>query len=59
MPGFGKFLQRNFSSYRFFAAGVVGATAMLADHRGYFMEIPLHIEPRGITEPLEWIIQQK
>jgi hypothetical protein len=59
MPGFGKFLERNFANYRFFAASVVGTMGMLADHRGYFMEIPLHIEPRGITEPLEWIIQQK
>jgi hypothetical protein len=59
MPGFSKFLQRNFEAYRFFAATVVGATAMLADHRGYFMEIPLHVEPRGVTEPLEWIIRQK
>ena len=59
MPVFAKFLQRNFNNFQFFAAGVVGASAMLADHRGYFMEIPLHIEPRGITEPLEWISQQK
>jgi hypothetical protein len=59
MPGFSKFLQRNFMSYQYFAATVVGSTAVLADHRGYFREIPLHIEPRGITEPLEWIIQQK
>ncbi len=59
MPGFGKFLERNFSTYHFFAASVVGATAMLADHRGYLMEMPMHVEPRGITEPLEWIIQQK
>jgi hypothetical protein len=59
MPGFRKFLDRNFANFHFFAAGVVGATAMLADHRGYFMDIPLHIEPRGIIEPLEWIIAQK
>jgi hypothetical protein len=59
MPGFSKFLQRNFVTYQFFAATVVGAMAVLADHRGYFMQIPLHVEPRGITEPLEWIIKQK
>ena len=46
-------------NYRFFAASAVGAAAMLVDHRGYFRQIPLHIEPRGITEPLEWIIQNK
>ncbi|MCP4193361.1 MAG: YcjX family protein [Planctomycetaceae bacterium] len=56
MPGFGKFLSRNFSSYKFFASSVVGSSATYADHRGYFMPVPLHVEPRGITEPLEWII---
>jgi hypothetical protein len=59
MPGFCKYLQRNFSNYQFFAASAVGAAAMLVDHRGYFRQIPLHIEPCGITEPLEWIIQSK
>lgn len=59
MPGFARFLERNFAVYQFFASGVVGATAMMADHRGYVMEMPLHIEPRGITEPLAWIIRQK
>ena len=59
MPGFARFLERNFAVYQFTASGVVGATAMMADHRGYVMEMPLHIEPRGITEPLEWIIRQK
>jgi hypothetical protein len=57
MPGFGKFLNRNFSMYKFFASSVVGSSGMLADHRGYFMPVPLHVEPRGITEPLEWIIR--
>lgn len=59
MPGFCKYLQRNFAEYRFFGASAVGAAAMLVDHRGYFRQIPLHIEPRGITEPLEWIIQNR
>lgn len=59
MPGFCKYLQRNFANYRFFAASAVGAAAMLVDHRGGFRQIPLHVEPRGITEPLEWIIQNK
>lgn len=59
MPGFAKYLQRNFQNYRFFAASAVGATGVLVDHRGYFMQIPLHVEPRGITEPLEWIIGGK
>lgn len=59
MPGFARFLDRNFSIFKFFAASVVGVTGMLAEHRGYFMEIPFHIEPHGITEPLEWIVAQK
>lgn len=59
MPGFGRLLDHSFQTFHFFASGVVGANAMLADHRGYFMELPLHVEPRGVTEPLEWILQQK
>ena len=56
MPGFGKFLSRNFANYRFFASSVVGSSATFADHRGFFMPVPLHVEPMGITEPLEWIV---
>ncbi len=56
MPGFGKLLNHNFVNYEFFAASVVGSSATLVQHRGGFMPIPLHVEPHGIIEPLDWII---
>jgi hypothetical protein len=50
--------RQRFSNHRFFAASVVGAyawheTATEGRHR-----VPLRIEPRGIIEPFEWLMEQ-
>jgi hypothetical protein len=42
--------------HRFFAAGVVGSSAPLIDERGCLCQVPFHLEPRGLTDPLEWIV---
>jgi hypothetical protein len=41
---------------RFFAASVVGSSALLVDDRGRVSQVPFHLEPRGLVEPLQWII---
>ncbi len=56
MPGFTKYLERNFAAFNFFSASVVGASATLVDRLGRVEQIPFHVSPRGIVEPIEWLI---
>lgn len=56
LPGLVQACRRNFSQYDFFAAGVVGSSAVAVDGYGRRMHLPLHAEVRGILEPLEWIM---
>ena len=56
LPRLLQFCARKFSTFRFFASSVVGSSATLVDPYGCRTQIPFHIEPRGITEPLEWLI---
>lgn len=58
MPRLVEFCQRTFGHHAFFAASVAGSTGMLADQTGRRTQIPFHVEPQGISEPLEWIMQR-
>ncbi len=58
MPGFVQGCERHFGRHRFFAAGIVGSYAMGVDGYGRRQHMPLHVEPRGIIEPLEWLMEQ-
>jgi hypothetical protein len=55
LPRLIQYCERQFACYRFFASGVVGSSATLIDGYQCCTEIPFHIEPWGIVEPLEWI----
>jgi hypothetical protein len=44
--------------HQFFSASVVGGTATAFDEYGAMIQIPLHVEPRGIIEPFQWIINK-
>ena len=57
MPGFTKVCQSKFSFYDFFATSIVGATTTCVGAHGVPVQIPLHVEPRGIIEPLQWIMK--
>jgi hypothetical protein len=50
--------REEFPHHKFFASGVAGACAYRAAHREERQRIPLRIEPRGITEPFEWLIDK-
>ncbi len=50
--------QQRFSNYRFFAASVVGACAWLDSATQGRRRVPLRVEPYGIIEPFEWLIEQ-
>ena len=57
MPRFLDYCQRNFKRHAVFSASVVGGSASLSDSAGNLQRVPLHIEPRGVIEPLHWAIQ--
>ncbi len=58
MPGLVQGCERHFGKYQFFASGVVGSYALGVDGYGRRQHMPLHVEPRGIIEPLEWLMEQ-
>jgi hypothetical protein len=53
-----QYCERHLANYRFFAASVVGSSATLVDERGCRRQVPFHVEPRGLLEPLVWIMNQ-
>ena len=49
--------QERFAQHKFFAAGVSGACAMLESRDGW-TQVPPRIEPHGIIEPFEWLLEK-
>jgi hypothetical protein len=47
-----------FDCHRFFASGVVGNCITLDTLTEGRLFIPLRIEPRGVTEPFEWLLEK-
>ncbi len=58
MPGLVQGCRRHFSRYQFFASGIVGSYAMGIDGYGRRLHMPLHVEPHGILEPLQWLMER-
>jgi hypothetical protein len=56
-PGLWRHCQERFRHHQFFAAGVSGACASCNTPDGR-QRVPLRIEPRGIIEPFEWLVEQ-
>ncbi|HKD38361.1 MAG TPA: hypothetical protein VKB78_16220, partial [Pirellulales bacterium] len=50
--------HERFTNHRFFAAGVAGACATQFVRGAGHVVTPLRIEPRGIIEPFEWLVQR-
>ncbi len=55
-PRLFEFCRRTFIRHAFFAASVAGNSGLLADSTGLQMRIPFHVEPRGIVQPLQWVV---
>ncbi len=51
------FCRKTFKRVDFFAAGIAGSTGLLADSKGWQMRVPFHIQPYGVLEPLQWIVE--
>jgi hypothetical protein len=58
VSGLWRHCVERFPRHRFFASGVAGATASINVRGGGRVVVPLRIEPRGIIEPFEWLVQQ-
>jgi len=48
--------RERFELHKFFAAGVAGACATRESMTEGHVEVPLRIEPHGIVEPFEWLL---
>lgn len=56
-PGIWRQCQERFRNYHFFAVGVAGGCAYRVGREGR-VRVPLRIEPRGIIEPFEWLMNK-
>jgi len=50
--------ENRFARFDFFAASVVGALGYGSDDAQNVVPYPLHVAPRGILEPFEWVLNQ-
>jgi hypothetical protein len=50
--------ESRFENFEFFATSVVGALAYGTDESENVVPYPLHIAPRGILEPFEWVLHK-
>ncbi len=56
LPGLHEMCKQRFQSYEFFPASVVGTTLEHENQDGSCTHVPLHVQPRGIIEPLQWAL---
>ncbi|MCD0458110.1 TRAFAC clade GTPase domain-containing protein [Roseiconus lacunae] len=57
MPRFTDYCEQNFPRHEVFSASVVGSSVLMSNSSGAMSRLPLHIQPRGVIEPLHWAIQ--
>ena len=50
--------ENRFANFEFFATSVVGALGYGSDEFDNVVPYPLHVAPRGILEPFEWILSK-
>ncbi|MCH9002698.1 MAG: hypothetical protein IIC02_09015 [Planctomycetes bacterium] len=50
--------QNRFANFEFFATSVVGSLGYGSDEYDNVVPYPLHVAPRGILEPFEWILSK-
>ena len=50
--------ENRFANFEFFPASVVGALGYGTDESDNVIPYPLHIAPRGIIEPFEWVLSE-
>ncbi|MBI2825823.1 MAG: hypothetical protein HYX69_14145 [Planctomycetia bacterium] len=55
--GLWRLCREQFHNYKFFATGVAGGCAYRNTPDGR-VRVPLRVEPRGIVDPFEWLLEQ-
>ncbi|MBN2475727.1 MAG: hypothetical protein JXB62_14035 [Pirellulales bacterium] len=55
--GLWQYCRERFVCHKFFASGVAGACAARESLLDGHVEVPLRVEPHGIVEPFEWLLQ--
>ena len=55
-PGLFQLVRERLVRHRFFAVGVAGTTGHRSEYNGR-IHVPLRVEPRGIIEPFQWLIE--
>ena len=50
--------KERFGHHKFFAAGVAGSCGYRDSRDGGRIRVPLRIEPHGIIEPFEWLLEK-
>ena len=58
-PRLFEYCLKTFAHHQYFAASVAGSSGVLVDSRGVQMQVPFHIQPCGIVEPLQWIVSRR
>ena len=58
LPGFYAYAERNLKKHKFFSTSVVGSVTKVSDEYGDYA-LPLHVQPKGIIDPLEWILKSQ
>ena len=48
--------RHQFKKHKFFAAGVAGSCTQKMLANGSRINVPLRVEPRGVTEPFSWLV---
>ncbi|MDP6556436.1 MAG: hypothetical protein QGG71_17330 [Pirellulaceae bacterium] len=57
LPRLFQFCQQGFLQFSFFAAQVVISSATRVDQYACSSHVAMHVEPRGIAEPIAWIMK--
>jgi hypothetical protein len=56
-PGLVQQAKKRLGNHQFFAVGVAGAVGTRNQHHAT-VKVPLRIEPRGVIEPFQWLVEQ-
>jgi len=58
LGGLAQFCEQRFEFFKFFSASVVNGSIETTDRVGARIRAPLHVQPRGVVEPLKWVMKQ-
>jgi len=57
LPSFMAYSEKHLPNVNFFASSVVGSVSKVSGQFGDY-HVPLHVQPKGIVEPLAWMMTQ-